>query len=62
MQEKEYNEINVIFEKNYQTDFIENEKLMSFYTVINCMDGRTQLSENEFLRNKFGVDYVDTIT
>ena len=35
---------------------------MSFCTVINCMDGRTQLPVNEFLREKFQVDYVDTIT
>jgi hypothetical protein len=35
---------------------------MSFCTVINCMDGRTQLPVNEFLRAKYHVDYVDTIT
>jgi len=35
---------------------------MSFCTAINCMDGRTQLPVNEYLRNKLGVDYVDTIT
>lgn len=34
---------------------------MSFSTVINCMDGRTQLPVNEFLRSKLGVDYVDTV-
>ncbi len=34
----------------------------SFATVINCMDGRTQLPVNEYLREKYGVDYVDTIT
>ena len=37
-------------------------KTMSFCTAINCMDGRTQLPVNDFLRNKFSVDYVDTIT
>lgn len=35
---------------------------MSFCTAINCMDGRTQLPVNEFLRSTLGVDYVDTIT
>ena len=35
---------------------------MSFCTVINCMDGRTQLPVNEFLRKEFDVEYVDTIT
>ena len=35
---------------------------MSFCTAINCMDGRTQLPVNEFLREKYSVDYVDTIT
>jgi hypothetical protein len=34
----------------------------SFATTINCMDGRTQLPVNEWMRGKFGVDYVDTIT
>ena len=35
---------------------------MSFCTAINCMDGRTQLPVNTFLRRQFNVDYVDTIT
>ncbi len=35
---------------------------MSFCTAINCMDGRTQLPVNEYLRNVLGVQYVDTIT
>lgn len=35
---------------------------MSFCTVINCMDGRTQLPVNEYLRRELGADYVDTIT
>ncbi len=34
----------------------------SFATTINCMDGRTQLPVNEWMREKFGVDYVDAIT
>ncbi|MBN1389024.1 MAG: hypothetical protein JXA22_00095 [Candidatus Thermoplasmatota archaeon] len=34
----------------------------TFVTVINCMDGRTQLPVNEWMRKNFEVDYVDTIT
>jgi hypothetical protein len=34
----------------------------TFTTVINCMDGRTQLPVNDFLKERYGVDYVDTIT
>ena len=34
----------------------------NFGTVINCMDGRTQLPLNEWMRKTFGVKYVDTIT
>lgn len=34
----------------------------TFATVLNCMDGRTQISANEYVKKKFGVDYVDTIT
>ena len=33
-----------------------------FCTVVNCMDGRTQLQVNEYLRKKYDVEYVDTIT
>jgi len=33
-----------------------------FATAINCMDGRTQLPVIEYLKNKYGVDHVDTIT
>ncbi|MBN2180482.1 MAG: hypothetical protein JW715_01110 [Sedimentisphaerales bacterium] len=35
---------------------------MSFCTVINCMDGRTQLPVNEYLRRELDVQFVDTIT
>ncbi|MDI6451057.1 carbonic anhydrase [Anaerobaca lacustris] len=35
---------------------------MSFCTAINCMDGRTQLPVNEYLRHQLGVTYVDTVT
>jgi hypothetical protein len=34
----------------------------TFGTMINCMDGRTQIPANEWMKEKFGVDYVDTIT
>ncbi len=34
----------------------------TFVTAINCMDGRVQLPVIEYLKNKFGVDYVDMIT
>jgi hypothetical protein len=33
-----------------------------FATAINCMDGRTQLPVNEWMRDQFQVDFVDTIT
>jgi carbonic anhydrase len=33
-----------------------------FGTVLNCMDGRTQLQVNEYLRKTYNLDYVDTIT
>lgn len=35
---------------------------MSFATTINCMDGRVQTCVNEYVRKRFGVDYVDVIT
>ncbi len=34
----------------------------TFATTINCMDGRTQLPVIDFLRRRFGVDFVDSIT
>ena len=34
----------------------------SFAAAINCMDGRTQLPVIEWMKQKYGVDYVDTIT
>ena len=33
-----------------------------FVAAINCMDGRTQLPVNSWLKKKYKVDYVDTIT
>jgi hypothetical protein len=34
----------------------------TFTTAINCMDGRIQIPTNEWMRKKFNVEYVDTIT
>jgi len=33
-----------------------------FATVINCMDGRVQEPVSHWIKARFGVDYVDTIT
>lgn len=33
-----------------------------FATAINCMDGRVQMPVTEYLKRKYGVDYVDMIT
>ena len=35
---------------------------VKFGTVINCIDGRVQLPVNKFLCEKFGLDYIDTVT
>jgi len=35
---------------------------MSFATVINCMDGRTQDPVNTYLKEKYNVQFVDVIT
>ncbi len=35
---------------------------MVFGTVINCMDGRVQFPVLEYVRNKYEVDLVDSIT
>ncbi|MCK5306796.1 MAG: hypothetical protein KAJ66_06640 [Candidatus Omnitrophica bacterium] len=35
---------------------------MKFCTVINCMDGRVQIPVINYLRDRFNVDYVDSIT
>ncbi|MDQ7053130.1 MAG: hypothetical protein Q9P14_09635 [candidate division KSB1 bacterium] len=35
---------------------------MTFCTAINCMDGRVQLPVIRYLQQRFGVEYVDTIT
>lgn len=35
---------------------------MKFGTVINCMDGRTQLPVIQYLLKRFGVDFIDSIT
>ncbi len=33
-----------------------------FGTVINCIDGRTQLPVSNWIKENYSVDYVDTIT
>jgi len=33
-----------------------------FATAINCMDGRTQLSVNDWMKKQYGVEFVDTVT
>jgi len=35
---------------------------MSFGTAINCMDGRTQLPVNTYVRQQLEVDHIDTVT
>ena len=35
---------------------------MSFCTVIKCMDGRVQLPVIQYLKKRFDVEYVDSIT
>lgn len=35
---------------------------MKFATAINCIDGRTQTPVIEFMKKKFGVDFIDMIT
>ncbi len=34
----------------------------NFGTAINCMDGRTQLPVNDYLRKKYNLDFIDTVT
>ncbi|MFA5065730.1 MAG: carbonic anhydrase [Dehalococcoidia bacterium] len=33
-----------------------------FGTAINCMDGRSQLPVTDWMKSKYGLDYVDMIT
>lgn len=35
---------------------------MSFVTTVNCMDGRVQLPVINYLRERYGVPYVDSVT
>lgn len=35
---------------------------MAFCTAVNCMDGRVQLPVINYLIEKFGVEYVDSVT
>ena len=41
---------------------MNNHLSARFATVINCIDGRTQLPVIEYMKTKFNVDYVDVIT
>ncbi len=46
-------------EKSLDSD---SKKSLSFCTVVNCMDGRVQLSVIAYLKKRFGAEYVDSIT
>ena len=35
---------------------------MSFYTAINCMDGRVQLPVINYLKDRFKAEYIDSVT
>ncbi len=35
---------------------------MSFYTAINCMDGRVQLPVINYLKDRFKAGYIDSVT
>jgi hypothetical protein len=41
---------------------MNNNVSARFATVINCIDGRTQLPVIDYMRTRFNVDYVDVIT
>lgn len=41
---------------------VTGKERMRFCTVVNCMDGRVQLPVIEYLKERFGADYVDSIT
>jgi hypothetical protein len=34
----------------------------TFGTVVNCIDGRTQLPVNKWMQETYNLDYIDTIT
>jgi len=35
---------------------------MSFYTAVNCMDGRIQLPVINYLKERFKAEYIDSVT
>jgi hypothetical protein len=35
---------------------------MSYATAVNCIDGRVQIPVTNFLLERFGVSYIDTVT
>ncbi|MEJ5166746.1 MAG: carbonic anhydrase [Thermoanaerobaculia bacterium] len=36
--------------------------MKKFGTALNCMDGRVQIPVAEFLKNKYGLEFIDMIT
>lgn len=40
----------------------DNQEEKSFFTVINCIDGRVQLPVINYLKERFKADYIDSIT
>jgi len=41
---------------------MENKKRDIFFTVINCIDGRVQIPVIDYLKERFKVDHVDSVT
>jgi hypothetical protein len=48
--------------KNPQPDIESDAMNCSFCTVINCIDGRVQIPVINYLKERFGVKYVDSVT
>ncbi len=42
--------------------FLYDSPMKLFGTAINCMDGRVQPAIHQYIKEKYNVDYVDTIT
>lgn len=36
--------------------------LMSFFTLVNCIDGRVQLPALKYIQDRYNVEYIDSIT
>jgi carbonic anhydrase len=43
-------------------EFLDRGNKMSFYTAINCMDGRVQLPVINYLSSRFKAEHIDSIT